>query len=170
MLPSDVFSTILITLIFITSRNAAAANNFREAPKFYNSPSCPSIATAGGGGAAICYNGNAINAAMTLDAAYLRGSMAAILSVLQHSSCPENIIFHFVASSSADSSTLRRTIATSFPYLQFNIYPFDDSSAAGLISTSIRAALDCPLNYARNYLADILPTCIQKVRIFFYFI
>ncbi|KAL8471947.1 hypothetical protein ACS0TY_029260 [Phlomoides rotata] len=165
MLPSVVFSTIFsLTVILTTSRNAAAVD-FREAPKFYNSPNCPSIAPppTTTGATAICYNGNATNVAMTLDAAYLRGSMAAILSVLQHSSCPENIIFHFVVSSSADTSSLRRTISTSFPYLQFNLYPFDDSSAAGLISTSIRAALDCPLNYARNYLADLLPTCIQKV-------
>ncbi|CAI9761364.1 unnamed protein product [Fraxinus pennsylvanica] len=94
---------------------------------------------------------------------YLRGSMAAVLSVLQHSSCPENIIFHFVSSVAADTSHLNLTIAKSFPYLQFNIYPFDDSLVAGLISTSIRAALDCPLNYARNYLADLLPECVQKV-------
>ncbi|CAI9769089.1 unnamed protein product [Fraxinus pennsylvanica] len=81
--------------------------------------------------------------------------MAAILSVLQHSSCPENIIFHLVSSVAADTSHLNLTIAKSFPYLQFNIYPFDDSPVARLISTSICAALDCPLNYASNYLADI---------------
>ncbi|CAI9777614.1 unnamed protein product [Fraxinus pennsylvanica] len=83
--------------------------------------------------------------------------MAAIISVLQHSYCLENIIFHFVSSFAADTSHLNLTIAKSFPYLQFNSYPFDDSPVAGLISTSIRAALDCPLNYARNYLADLLP-------------
>ncbi|CAI9761243.1 unnamed protein product [Fraxinus pennsylvanica] len=89
--------------------------------------------------------------------------MAAILSVLQHSSCPENIIFHLVSSIAADTSHLNLTITKSFPYLQFNIYPFDDSPVARLISTSIRAALDCPLNYACNYLADMLPECVQKV-------
>lgn len=94
---------------------------------------------------------------------YLRGSMAAILSVLQHSSCPENIIFHLVSSIAADTSHLNLTITKSFPYLQLNIYPFDDSPVARLISTSIRAALDCPLNYACNYLADMLPECVQKV-------
>ncbi|CAI9756801.1 unnamed protein product [Fraxinus pennsylvanica] len=94
---------------------------------------------------------------------YLRGSMAAILSVLQHSSCPENIIFHLVSSVAADTSHLNLTVTKSFPYLQFNIYPFDDSPMARLISTSIRAALDRPLNYARNYMADMLPECIQEV-------
>lgn len=169
MPPNFELSTlILITIISIAATNGTPLH-FREAPKFYNSPNCPSItpptptAAAADTTSNFCFNSNAIHVAMTLDAAYLRGSMAAILSVLQHSSCPENIIFHFVASSSADTSDLHLTISNSFPYLQFKIYPFDDSVAAGLISTSIRAALDCPLNYARNYLADLLPLCINKI-------
>ncbi|XP_057769948.1 probable galacturonosyltransferase-like 1 [Salvia miltiorrhiza] len=170
MLPFVILSTFLITLTPTNAAAAAAAAalSFREAPKFYNSASCPTLTPAAAADTAdtaayICYDGNAINVAMTLDAAYLRGSVAAILSVLQHSSCPENIVFHFVASSSSATSALRGTITAAFPYLQFGIYPFDDSAAAGLISTSIRAALDCPLNYARNYLADLLPSCIQKI-------
>ncbi|XP_016475812.2 putative galacturonosyltransferase-like 1 [Nicotiana tabacum] len=167
------FISLLWTISF-AAHSAGAINtknfHFQEAPKFYNSPTCPSLhystdtnttavnSTSNG----FCFE-NAVNVAMTLDAAYLRGSMAAILSVLQHSSCPENVIFHFVASSSADTNYLNITIANSFPYLHFTIYPFQDSGVAGLISTSIRAALDCPLNYARNYLPDLLPGCIQKV-------
>ncbi|KAL0343573.1 UNVERIFIED_CONTAM: putative galacturonosyltransferase-like 1 [Sesamum angustifolium] len=155
---SFALSTIFITIIISIAVTNATPLHFREAPKFYNSANCPSITSPTPAADStttsnFCFNSNAINVAMTLDAAYLRGSMAAILSVLQHSSCPENIIFHFIASSSATTSDLHRTISTSFPYLQFKIYPFDDSAAAGLISTSIRAALDCPLNYARNYLA-----------------
>lgn len=88
--------------------------------------------------------------------------MAAILSVVQHSSCPENVVFHFVTLATTDTS-LNVTIAKSFPYLQFRVYTFDDYAVLGLISTSIRAALDCPLNYARNYLAQLLPVCVQKV-------
>ncbi|KAK6154899.1 hypothetical protein DH2020_009147 [Rehmannia glutinosa] len=153
MPPIVAFSTILIILVSITAKNAVANLHFREAPKFYNSVNCPAVNPPI----------SAVHVAMTLDAAYLRGSMAAILSVLQHSSCPENIVFHFVASSAADTAVLRRLISKSFPYLQFEIYPFDASAAAGLISTSIRAALDCPLNYARNYLADLLPTSIRKI-------
>ncbi|CAN1284122.1 Probable galacturonosyltransferase-like 4 [Linum perenne] len=34
---------------------------------------------------------------MTLDINYLRGTMAAVLSMLQHSSCPENLSFHFLS-------------------------------------------------------------------------
>lgn len=162
-------STILfIILLLILSFNATTQTplKFREAPQFYNSPTCPSISNNNNINASttkICSD-NAVHVAMTLDTTYLRGSMAAILSVLQHSSCPENINFHFITSSSAATTHhLNHTIATSFPYLNFALYQFDDSSVAGLISTSIRAALDCPLNYARNYLADLLPTCIRKI-------
>ncbi|CAN4082813.1 unnamed protein product [Withania somnifera] len=118
--------------------------HFKEAPQFYNSPSCSSINS----------SENVVHVAMTLDIAYLRGSMAAILSVLQHSSCPENIIFHFVASSSDETSRLNLTITKSFPYLHFTIYPIQDIAAvAGLISTSIRSALD----------SDLLPQHLKKV-------
>ncbi|MBA0777051.1 hypothetical protein Gotri_005118, partial [Gossypium trilobum] len=68
-----------------------------------------------------------------------------------------NIVFHFVTSAAANVSFLHATISSSFPYLNFQIYPFDDASVSRLISTSIRSALDCPLNYARSYLANLLP-------------
>ncbi|KAM1179353.1 hypothetical protein ACFX2J_018401 [Malus domestica] len=167
---------ISFILLFTTTTNAAVTTSerlrealatsttqrFKEAPKFYNSPSCPDLNNHEHK-VAVCSD-EAVHVAMTLDAAYLRGSMAAILSVLQHSSCPENVIFHFVSSSStSNSQLLQQTIAKSFPYLKFRVYPFDDSAVEGLISTSIRSALDCPLNYARNYLANILPTCVRHV-------
>ncbi|KAL3346577.1 hypothetical protein AABB24_025155, partial [Solanum stoloniferum] len=154
LLPLLLFIFSLSTLNVSTTTTTGTNLHFKEAPQFYNSPSCSSIN----------YSVNAVHVAMTLDIAYLRGSMAAILSVLQHSSCPENIVFHFVASSSAESTHLNLTITKSFPYLHFTIYPIQDVAAvAGLISTSIRSALDCPLNYARNYLADLLPQHLQKV-------
>ncbi|KAL6572871.1 putative galacturonosyltransferase-like 1 [Orobanche hederae] len=166
MPPAVGFPIFLVVLISITAKHAAAID-FIEAPKFYNSANCPSItppsSSATDNTSSICYNTHAVHVAMTLDVAYLRGSMAAILSVLQHSSCPENIVFHFVAASAAGTVELRRTISRSYPYLQSDIYPFDAAAAAGLISTSIRAALDCPLNYARNYLADLLPSCVRKI-------
>ena len=34
----------------------------------------------------------------TLDAAYLRGLIVGILSILQHVACPENVVFHFMVS------------------------------------------------------------------------
>ncbi|XP_020111165.1 probable galacturonosyltransferase-like 9 [Ananas comosus] len=36
------------------------------------------------------------------------------------------------------------------------------SLVAGLISSSVRAALESPLNYARSYLADLLPACVPR--------
>ncbi|XP_021731684.1 probable galacturonosyltransferase-like 1 [Chenopodium quinoa] len=160
----------LTTFFFVFLVSAALADTigqrFKEAPQFYNAPSCPNIV--------ITHDSSlqdvnpygseeAVHVAMTLDLTYLRGSMAAILSVLQHTSCPQNIFFHFVISSSTPTSNLRATIATSFPYLHFELYPFDDDSVSGLISTSIRSALDCPLNYARSYLANLLPLCVSRV-------
>ncbi|KAI5656010.1 hypothetical protein M9H77_24803 [Catharanthus roseus] len=152
-------------------RKNRISQSFREAPQFYNSPKCPSITHSTYNneeeeeeeeGILICSE-EAVHVAMTLDAAYIRGSMAAILSILQHTSCPENIIFHFVTSASSNASLLRATISSSFPYLKFQIYPFADSAVSGLISTSIRSALDCPLNYARSYLANLLPLCVRKI-------
>lgn len=157
--PNHLLCLLFLFFLFADRNAAATTQRFKEAPKFYNSPECPSLSSESGSGAGMCSD-EAVHVAMTLDTAYIRGSMAAILSVLQHCSCPENIRFHFVASSSAD---LRQTISISFPYLKFRIYRFDDSAVSGLISTSIRAALDCPLNYARNYLAEVLPKCVRRV-------
>ncbi|KAK4782426.1 hypothetical protein SAY86_016528 [Trapa natans] len=138
---------------------SARKQKFKEAPEFYNSPDCPAVVSN-----EILCSSSAVHVAMTLDTQYIRGSMAAILSILQHSACPENVAFHFVSSAATSNSTLlRSTIAASFPYLKFQVYPFDDTAVARLISTSIRSALDCPLNYARSYLADILPPCVRRV-------
>lgn len=155
-------SLLLLILLLSLTTNAATALQFREAPKFYNSRTCPSISPTTTTTEYLCSD-KAVHVAMTLDAAYLRGSMAAILSVLQHSSCPENVFFHFVSSSSSSNHLLGTILSTSFPYLKFRVYHFDNSAVSGLISTSIRAALDCPLNYARNYLANLLPPCIRRV-------
>ncbi|CAN0872755.1 Probable galacturonosyltransferase-like 1 [Linum grandiflorum] len=167
-IPAFLLSFIFILFLFLLHlpfpSNAAPpppSLTFKEAPQFYNSPHCPSPAADND---AIFCSHRAVHVAMTLDTAYLRGSMAAILSVLQHSSCPQNIVFHFVASASANaSSTLRSTISSSFPYLHFRVYTFHDSAVSRLISTSIRSALDCPLNYARSYLADLLPPCVRRI-------
>lgn len=173
MRPNTSILPLLLTLSLVTQNAAATSQHFREAPQFYNSPDCPSLYhhinqnnndAPDSQNPKICSE-NAVHVAMTLDAAYLRGSLAAILSVLQHSSCPENVYFHFVAASApaAHAFRLNLTVSKSFPYLNFRVYNFDDAAVAGLISTSIRAALDCPLNYARNYLADLLPQCVKKV-------
>ncbi|MBA0863926.1 hypothetical protein Goshw_027379, partial [Gossypium schwendimanii] len=154
---------LLLIFLLISATTAAPASAttnyqvFKEAPQFYNSPTCPSIHTNG-----MCCD-QAVHVAMTLDTAYLRGSVAAILSILQHSSCPQNILFHFIASATANHQHFRYTISRAFPALVFQIYPYDSKAVSGLISTYIRSALDCPLNYARNYLPNLLPRCLRRV-------
>ncbi|KAL2904985.1 putative galacturonosyltransferase-like 7 [Bienertia sinuspersici] len=96
---------------------------------------------------------------MTLDTTYLRGSIAAVFSILRHSSCPENLSFHFLTS----SHHLNHTITSTFPSLSISLLLFDPLLVLGKISTSIRRALDQPLNYARFYLADLLPSHVSRV-------
>ncbi|KAI0501477.1 hypothetical protein KFK09_016422 [Dendrobium nobile] len=159
---------LLHVLLFLLSSSVVAAAapprhpgdlRFREAPQFYNSPGCPRPLSSSTDSP--CSTSNLVHVAMTLDVAYLRGSIAAINSVLQHSSCPQSIYFHFLASKAIPY--LNSTISTTFPFLPFLIHPFDPSLVSDLISTSIRAALDRPLNYARSYLPRLLPSCISRV-------
>uniref|UniRef100_A0A453IL26 Hexosyltransferase n=1 Tax=Aegilops tauschii subsp. strangulata TaxID=200361 RepID=A0A453IL26_AEGTS len=106
-----------------------------------------------------------VHIAMTLDAHYLRGSMAAIYSLLKHASCPESLFFRFLATDGGTApgvGELRSALAASFPSLRFEIYSFRADAITGLISASVRAALEAPLNYARNYLADLLPKCVPR--------
>ncbi|CAL4918381.1 unnamed protein product [Urochloa decumbens] len=160
---------LLLLLLCAAAAPAAAVPRYREAPHFTNSAAaqCPPPLPPSDADAA-CSPHAAVHVAMTLDASYLRGTMAAVLSVLRHASCPESIFFHFIASSSPSASAaapeLRATVRASFPSLAFRVYPFaDEARVAGLISTSIRGALDRPLNYARSYLASTLPTCVRRV-------
>lgn len=99
--------------------------------------------------------------AMTLDANYLRGTMAAVFSILQHSTCPENVFFHFLWARFEPETF--SSIKSTFPYLNFKVYRFDSNRVRGKISKSIRQALDQPLNYARIYLADIIPADVNRV-------
>ncbi|KAB1214146.1 putative galacturonosyltransferase-like 4 [Morella rubra] len=122
---------------------------FHEAPAFRNGDEC------GSGDA------NLIHVAMTLGANYLRGTMAAVVSLIQHSTCPENLFFHFLSAHFAPE--ILSSINSTFPYLNFNIYRFDSNRVHGKISRSIRQALDQPLNYARIYLADIIPADVGRV-------
>ncbi|RVX21735.1 putative galacturonosyltransferase-like 4 [Vitis vinifera] len=122
---------------------------FREAPAFRNGDACGTRDVDG------------IHVSMTLDANYLRGTMAAVLSILQHSTCPENLSFHFLSAQHVPE--IVSTIQATFPYLNFRVYRFDSNRVRGKISKSIRRALDQPLNYARIYLADILPANVRRV-------
>ncbi|MED6119761.1 putative galacturonosyltransferase-like 4 [Stylosanthes scabra] len=122
---------------------------FREAPAFRNGEECGSTPA------------DRINVAMTLDANYLRGTMAAVLSMLQHSTCPENLAFYFLTAHYAPE--LFNSIRKTFPYLNMKIYQFDSNRVRDKISKSIRQALDQPLNYARIYLADTIPDDVKRV-------
>ncbi|KAG4949048.1 hypothetical protein JHK82_042242 [Glycine max] len=86
--------------------------------------------------------------------------MAAVLSMLQHSTCLENLAFHFL-STHDDALELFSSIKSTFPYLKMKIYRFDSNRVHGKISKSIRQALDQPLNYARIYLADTIPEDVK---------
>ncbi|KAL6529255.1 putative galacturonosyltransferase-like 3 [Orobanche gracilis] len=190
MNPLTTPAATLIILLILPPPNSASNHRprFHEAPAFRNGYSCPppphdnsSTSTT----AAI------VHIAMTLDytTPYLRGSIAAVLSVLQHSTCPENTAFHFLATPSHHPG-LRETLSAAFPYLRFSLYPsggardffeggsvdppgpplappllypFNPAIVNHLISSSIRRALDQPLNYARIFLADLLPAAVTRV-------
>ncbi|XP_057507983.1 probable galacturonosyltransferase-like 3 [Actinidia eriantha] len=125
---------------------------FREAPAFRNGRECPQHHDPS----------SIIHIAMTLDATYLRGSVAGVFSVLQHAACPENLSFHFL-STAHRRADLRRTILSTFPYLSFTLHDFDHNLVRNKISASVRRALDQPLNYARIYLADLLPASVRRI-------
>ncbi|KAJ8547668.1 hypothetical protein K7X08_011254 [Anisodus acutangulus] len=149
---SDFITTILLLLlIFILHPPAYAADTpkFREAPAFRNGKNC---------------SNSTIHIAMTLDysSPYLRGSIAGLLSVIQHATCPENTFFHFLAVR-RHFNNLNKTITSTFPYLNYNLYHFNPTLVRHLISSSIRRALDQPLNYARIYLADFLPVTVNRI-------
>ncbi|KAL9679025.1 hypothetical protein QQ045_016878 [Rhodiola kirilowii] len=145
----------IIICICIHSTTAVEHPIFREAPAFRNGQHCPKSTWP-------LIDSSTIHIAMTLDDTYLRGSIAAVYSVLRHASCPENIVLHFL-SSHRRSDLLRRTIVSTFPNLYFHLYHFDSSIVNNKISSSVRRALDQPLNYARIYLADLLPRTVTRI-------
>ncbi|XP_043711587.1 probable galacturonosyltransferase-like 7 [Telopea speciosissima] len=132
--------------------------SFRKASTFRNAEECGSADTIISGQTTVC-DPSLVHIAITLDVEYLRGSIAAVHSVLQHSLCPENIFFHFLVS----ETNLETLVRSAFPQLKFKVYYFDPEIVRNLISTSVRQALEQPLNYARNYLADILEPCVRRV-------
>ncbi|BFG16990.1 hypothetical protein CerSpe_032650 [Prunus speciosa] len=156
---------VLTTTVRFPATSAVELPKFREAPAFRNGRGCPRTAWSSLDQHSH-YNPSIIHIAMTLDTTYLRGSIAGVFSVLQHAICPENIVFHFIAASHHNrrpSDLLRHVITSTFPYLTFHLYHFDSNLVKGKISYSVRRALDQPLNYARIYLADILPSGVRRI-------
>lgn len=123
---------------------------FTEAPEYRNGVHCQQ---------------SPVHVAMTLDSEYLRGSMAAVHSVLRHASCPESVFFHFISTEfdSASPRFLSQLVRSAFPSLTFKVYIFREDTVINLISSSIRQALENPLNYARNYLGDVLDSSVDRV-------
>ncbi|KAK4784978.1 hypothetical protein SAY86_001667 [Trapa natans] len=146
---------------------------YAEAPEYRNGAQCPALsssAIASGGrrieeGVVSYCDPTLVHIAMTLDSEYLRGSIAAVHSLLRHASCPENIFFHFIAAEfdPASPRILTGLVRSTFPSLNFKVYIFREDTVINLISSSIRHALENPLNYARNYLGDILDPCVDRV-------
>ncbi|GAB2281683.1 Probable galacturonosyltransferase-like 7 [Dionaea muscipula] len=135
--------------------------SFRQSSAFRNADECGLRKPSSSGetsSAGVC-DPWLVHVAITLDVEYLRGSIAAVHSILQHSLCPENIFFHFLVS----EMNLETLVRSTFPQLKFKVYFFDPETVRGLISTSVRQALEQPLNYARNYLADLLEPCVRRV-------
>ncbi|EXB95717.1 putative galacturonosyltransferase-like 7 [Morus notabilis] len=132
--------------------------SFRKAPTFRNADECRSGESGIPAGISVC-DPNLVHVAITLDVEYLRGSIAAVHSILHHSLCPESVFFHFLVSENNLESLVRST----FPKLNFKVYYFDPEIVRSLISTSVRQALEQPLNYARNYLADLLEPCVSRI-------
>ncbi|KAG8389535.1 hypothetical protein BUALT_Bualt02G0239400 [Buddleja alternifolia] len=129
--------------------------SFRKAPSFSNADECSSPVLEK---SSVC-DPSLVHVAVTLDAEYLRGSIAAVHSILQHSKCPESVFFHFLVSETGLETLVRST----FPQLKFKVYYFEPERVRSLISSSVRQALEQPLNYARNYLADLLEACVTRV-------
>ncbi|XP_072996962.1 probable galacturonosyltransferase-like 7 [Typha latifolia] len=138
---------------YLRSSGAIAAG-FRRAPPFRNAAEC-----GGSGGDPTVCDPSLVHIAITLDEEYLRGSIAAVQSVLRNAICPENVFFHFLVSDHG----LEPLVRSAFPQLRFKFYYFDPNRVRNLISTSVRQALEQPLNYARNYLADLLEPCVRRI-------
>ncbi|MCD9646254.1 hypothetical protein HAX54_035972 [Datura stramonium] len=100
-----------------------------------------------------------VHVVITLDTLYLRGSIAAVESILANCRCRENVFFHFLLS----NTNLKSVIQHVFPHLKFQLHYFDSKKVQSMISNSIRQSLDQPLNYARNYIADLLEPSIHRV-------
>jgi hypothetical protein len=132
---------------------------FRRAPPFRNAADCGGGAD-NGTGANVC-DPWLVHIAITLDEEYLRGSVAAVHSVVQHARCPESVFFHFLVSDPGLGDLVRAV----FPQLRFKACYLDLGRLRELISTSVQQALEQPLNYARNYLAELLaPRHLPRLR------
>ena len=151
---------LFLLLLFLTTIAMSTKDlpTFKEAPAFRNEKECPRIVQSS------LDNQSMIHIVMMLDETYLRGSIAKVFSVLQHASYPENIAFHFITSRLySHNNNLHHVNTSTFPYLSFHLYLLNSNLVKGKISYSIQRALDQPLNCARIYLADLVPSAICRI-------
>ncbi|XP_023549474.1 probable galacturonosyltransferase-like 7 [Cucurbita pepo subsp. pepo] len=131
---------------------------FRRSPTYRNADQCSLSYSKFSDRFGVC-DPSLVHVAITLDFEYLRGSIAAVNSILQHSLCPESVFFHFLVT----ETNLEVVVRSAFPQLKFKVYYFNPAIVQNLISTSVRQPLEQPLNYARNYLAELLEPCVRRV-------
>ena len=62
-----------------------------------------------------------------------------------------------------EQGVLHVLVRSTFPSLNFKVYIFLEDTVINLIFSSNRQALENQLNYTRNYLGDILDSCIDHV-------
>ncbi|XP_060174684.1 probable galacturonosyltransferase-like 7 [Lycium barbarum] len=153
---STFFTAVMLIIVFLSPTEAIKPSqphfSYRKSSIFRNALDCTtSTKTA--------KSDSFIHISITLDIEYLRGSITAVHSILRNSRCPENIFFHFLVS----NTNLKPLIHCIFPKLKFNVYYFNPKKVQNIISSSIRDALEQPLNYVRNYLADLLEDSIHRV-------
>lgn len=143
------FQSTTFAIRYIPSTNHLLFH-YTESPNYLNSASCTRAT---------------VHIAMTIDLEYLRGSIAAVHSTLHHTSCPQNIFFHFIAAEfdPASPRELTQLLRSTFTSLSFKVYIFREDTVINLISSSIRIALENPLNYARNYLGELLDPNVDRV-------
>ncbi|KAK1318859.1 putative galacturonosyltransferase-like 7 [Acorus calamus] len=136
------------------NRLSSEALSFRRSPFFNNADDCVTPSSS----LSVC-DPSLVHITITLDADYLRGSIAAVHSVLQHSRCPESVFFHFLVSDAGLEPLVRST----FPHLRFKFHFFDPNVVRGFISSSVRQALKQLLNYVCNYLVELLEPYVRRV-------
>ncbi|KAE8676686.1 putative galacturonosyltransferase-like 6 [Hibiscus syriacus] len=119
--------------------------SFRKASEFRNAEKCRSTGHEITG---VC-DPSLVHLAITLDVEYLRGSIAAVHSILQHSLCPENFFFHFLAN--LLEPCVRRVI-----YLDSDLVVVDDITklwSTSLGSRTIGAPEYCHANFTKYFTA-----------------
>ncbi|KAL4325280.1 hypothetical protein GQ457_11G009160 [Hibiscus cannabinus] len=164
-------STLLADLLDSKSKKKRRATY--NTTKFHNADECGSTDHKITG---VC-DTSLVHVAITPDVDYFPGSIVVVHFILKHSLCPKN--FFSISSkfihrdlneknlqrrgNNCPTDLLYRSVPTIIPQLKFKVYYLDLKIVGNMISSSVRQALEQPLNYVRNYLVDLLEPCIRRV-------